>query len=233
METRRELEDFVRPHITSAAEDADVESGAARAFYEYLVSRYRPPADKRLLVFFQCSVRRPFSKSPSHGSLRRAVAAATGYDPAREFARCPVHVVVVSSTLGPVPYELEEVYPASVGRAGVKQLGYGRYARVRPILAERVAGYLRAHGEHYERAAAFTQGRYGEVMADALAEAGGAVPIFPRYGGPKVVRMGSSVPRTYWQKYWIQLCLEVVRWLPAAEQERAAARLRMMQVEYG
>ena len=159
MNARRELEDSLRPHITSPERDADVESPAAQAFYQYLVDQYRPPEDKRLLVFFQCSVRRPFSKSTSHAFMRRAIAVATGYDPRRDFQACPVHVVVLASTLGPAPYELEEVYPANVRSVGVKRFSESRYARARPLLAETIAGYLRAHAEQYQQVAAFTHGR--------------------------------------------------------------------------
>ncbi len=232
MNTRRELEDALRPYTTSPERDADVESPVAQAFYEYLMEQYRPPEDKRLLVFFQCSVRRPFSKSTSHAFMRRAVAVATGYDPRRDSQACPVHVVVLASTLGPVPYELEDVYPANVRSVGVKRFSESRYARARPLLAERIAGYLRAHARHYDEVAAFTHGRYAEVMADARAAAGRSFAIFPVLGGPAVVRMGTSVPRTYWQRHWIQLYFEVVGWLPPAEQARADQRLRALSVVY-
>ncbi len=232
MDTRREWEEAVRPYLTSATEDADIESQAAQACYRYLVSQYRPPAGKRGLVFLQCSVRRPFSKSPSHGALRRAIALATGYDPRRQFGPCPVHVVVVSSTLGPVPYELEDLYPASIGRLGVKQFSDDRYAQVRPVLAERVAGYLRAHGGHYQHIVSFTHGRYGEILADARRAAEASFPILPVEGGPAVPRRGDQPPRTYWQRHWIQLYLEIVSWLPAEEQARAEVRLQQAEVHY-
>ncbi len=207
-------------------------SAPALAFCDYIFSEYAPPPDKRFLVFLQCSVRRPFSKSPSHGSMRRAISVATGFDPARQFENCPVHVVVLASKLGPVPYELEDVYPANVGEGGVKHFGPEHYARVKPILAERMARYITVHGGRYEQAATFTEGRYGEVMAEAAGLAGVELPVLPVPGGPRVIRMGKSRPRTYWAKFWIQLYLEIVGWLDAPQREQAEARLRDLDVHY-
>ncbi|MHC4563015.1 MAG: DUF5591 domain-containing protein, partial [Planctomycetota bacterium] len=108
-------------------------SELVRRFNDFVINRYTPPADKKHLVFFQCSVRRPFSTSPSQASMRRAVQMATGCDPAQrhDFDKCPVHVVVLASLIGPVPYDLEEVYPATVSAGGVKDFGQDDYALVR------------------------------------------------------------------------------------------------------
>jgi len=141
--------------------ELDIESPPSRAFCEFIATRYRPPEDKRLLCLLQCSVRRPFSSSPSHASIRRAIRAATGFEPAAEFAQCPVHVVVVASKVGPVPYELQGCYPANVGAEGVKHFDADRYERVRPILASSVADYLVAHASVYDQAVGFGDGRYG------------------------------------------------------------------------
>jgi hypothetical protein len=212
---------------------ADLFGEAARIFSEYVAEEYRPPADKRLLVFLQCSVGRPFGGTPSHGSMRHAITIATGHDAWREFEACPVHVVVLASEVGPVPYELQDVPPANISSGGVKQFGPERYARARPVLAARLAAYLRAHGGNYDHIATFTQGRYGEVMEDVSRLAGREMAIFPEASGPAIVRMGGSPPRTYWQRYWIQLYLEIVSWLSPRAQAAAAARLEELGVEWG
>ena len=216
----------------SRAEQLDIDSDVVLAFNDFILNRYAPPPEKRFAVFFQCSVRRPFSKSPSHASMRRAVSVATGHDPAREFDACPVHVVVLASRVGPVPYELEEFYPANVRGGGVKHFSPEHYARVGPVLAERMAAYITTHGRHYDHLAAFTQGRYGEVMAEAARIAGADVAIFPHPGGPTVIRMKGRPPRPYWERFWIQLYLEIVSWLPADQRPAAEARLRELEVEY-
>ena len=44
--------------------------------------------------------------------------------------------------------------------------------------------------------------------------------------------MGASKPRTYWAKFWIQLCLEIVGWLDRTGKRQAKRRLKERQVEY-
>lgn len=203
------------------------------AFHRYIIDEYAPPKDKSFLVFFQCSVRRPFSKSPSHAPMRRAIAVATGADPAKEFETCPIHVVVLASRIGPVPYELEDTYPANVGSGGVKHFAPDHYARVRPVLARRMAEYMTSHGERYRQMAAFADGRYAEVLKDAQTLAGIDFPVLPDKQGVAVTCMGTSRPRTYWAKYWIQLYNEIVPWLAPAVQRDAATRLTKLEVEWG
>ena len=213
-------------HVPIKRQDFGIDDPIVRAFHSFIVERYTPPPDKRLLVFFQCSVRRPFSKSPSHSSMRKAIRVATGYDPARQFDDCPVHVVVLASRMGPVPYELEDFYPANVSSGGVKHFSQPYYNQVRPILAQRMADYIDAHGGQYRRIAAFADDRYAQVMRDSARLAHKRFPIFPKRPGERIVRAGKSVPRTYWQKFWIQLCHEVTGWLD--DDDRAAARRRLL-----
>ena len=214
------------------ADNPNIDSEETRAFHCYIINEYSPPTDKRLLVFLQCSVRRPFSSSPSHASMRRAIWVATGLGPSRDFEICPVHVVVLASRIGPVPYELEDVYPANVRSGGVKHFSAEHYARVKPILAQRMAEYITTHRDSYEHIATFTDGRYGEVMKEAGKIAAVDFAILPDERRRAVARMGRSRPRKYWEKYWIQLYLEIVGWLDPAAQSDAEARLREMDVDY-
>ena len=211
--------------------EIDIEGDPATTFHRYIMRDYVPPQGKPFLVFLQCSVRRPFSSSPSHAAMRRAISVATGYDPRHDFDRCPVHVVVLASKVGPVPYELEDVYPANVGGAGVKQFSRADYERIKPILAGRMAGYLIAHGGHYKRIATFTEGRYAEVMVAARQASQAEITILPVSVGPRVVRMGASKPRKYWEKYWVQLCLLLIGWLAPGAATEAEARLQALDVE--
>jgi hypothetical protein len=227
---RRALKALVDPLAAGGPDDPDVHSDAAVAFYDYVTGDYQPPGEKRFLVVLQCSVRRPFSKSPSHASMRRAIAVATGFDPSEDSHTCPVHVVVLASKLGPVPYELEDVHPANVRGGGVKHFSPRYYEQVRPVLASRMAGYLIAHRECYRHVAAFTDGRYGEVMEDVRATGVVDFPILPDAGGPAVTRMGESYPRKYWEKHWIQLYECVTGWLGPAARERAGPRRRERDV---
>jgi len=228
--SHRNLEQTVAQH----PRDLAIDSKAVEAFHRFVIDEYRPPEDKGFLVFFQCSVRRPFSTSPSHGTMRKAITVATGHNPSpsKDFESCPVHVVVLASRIGPVPYELEDTYPANVGGGGVKDFRDDHYFRVKPILAERMAEYITRHGNNYERIATFTSGRYGDVMAAARDLCGRDFPIFPDPDGARITWTGKSKPRKYWDKFWIQLYLEIVDWLTPPAREQAEARLRKMGVQY-
>ena len=92
--------------------------------------------------------------------------------------------------------------------------------------------FFTTHGDNYRRMAAFTSGRYGEVMREAAGIAGVRFPIFPQPDGPRIVHLGGSKPRTYWAKFWIQLYLEIVTWLKPAERQGAQARVEGLGVVY-
>ncbi len=203
---------------------------AAEAWCRFMVEQYRPPAGQSIGLVLQCSVRRPFSKSPSHAPLRRAVRLATGVDPAVDFARCPVHVVVLASHLGPVPYELEAEPPASLRAPGVKQMSDSAYAAARPLLAERLAAYFDRHGRAWQHLVAFCHGRYAKVAELSAALAGRELTILPDPDGPQVRRLADKVPRAYWQRTWIQLCLALLDRLP--EETAAEGRGRLGAVDY-
>ncbi len=73
-------------------------------FLARLLERYRPPPSKEVLLVLPCSKTKPYRASPSH---RRYLGALEGLP---HLAR--LHVVSVTSPLGIVPRELEDVYPA-------------------------------------------------------------------------------------------------------------------------
>jgi hypothetical protein len=67
-------------------------------------------------------------------------------------------------------------------------------------------------------------------MEDAGQLAEVEFPVLPEADGVRITRMGRSFPRTYWQRYWVQLYREVVSWLPPAAQKDADTRLRDLDV---
>jgi archaeosine synthase alpha-subunit len=73
-------------------------------FRARLLERYRPPPSKSVLLLVPCSKTKPYRRSRSH---RRFAGALEGL---RSLER--VHVVSVSSPIGVVPRELEDVPPA-------------------------------------------------------------------------------------------------------------------------
>lgn len=75
-----------------------------RRFRERLLSRYRPPPSKSVLLLVPCSKTKPYRLSRSHRRFASALEGLPGLE--------RVQVVSVSSPLGLVPRELEDVYPA-------------------------------------------------------------------------------------------------------------------------
>ncbi|MFZ0892733.1 MAG: DUF5591 domain-containing protein [Thermoplasmata archaeon] len=73
-------------------------------FRHRLIARYRPPASKRVLLLVPCSRTKPYRKSHSHRRFAQALESVS--------ARERVHWVSVSSPMGLVPRELEDVFPA-------------------------------------------------------------------------------------------------------------------------
>jgi archaeosine synthase alpha-subunit len=75
-----------------------------RRFRERLLDRYRPPPSKSVLLLVPCSRTKPYRKSPSHRRFARALEGLGGLE--------RVHLVSLSSPIGLVPRELEDVPPA-------------------------------------------------------------------------------------------------------------------------
>lgn len=73
-------------------------------FRARFLARYRPPPSKRVLLVLPCSQTKPYRSSPSH---RRVMNALEGVP-----NRARLHVVSVTSPIGLVPRELEDVPPA-------------------------------------------------------------------------------------------------------------------------
>lgn len=68
-----------------------------------LEERYRPPPSKEVLLVLPCSKTKPYRNSPSHRRYWKALEGLPSLE--------RVHVVSVTSPLGVVPRELEDVYP--------------------------------------------------------------------------------------------------------------------------
>jgi archaeosine synthase alpha-subunit len=75
-----------------------------RRYQERFLTRYRPPPSKRVLLIVPCSKTKPYRNSRSHRRFRSAYEELLGAE--------RVHLVSVTSPLGLVPRELEDVPPA-------------------------------------------------------------------------------------------------------------------------
>ncbi len=55
---------------------------------------------------------------------------------------------------------------------------------------------------------------------------------YPYMSAPRVIDLDGSKPRTYWQKFWIQLALQIIGWLDPEQQAAARKRLRKLKVSW-
>ncbi|MFW9798839.1 MAG: DUF5591 domain-containing protein [Candidatus Thorarchaeota archaeon] len=78
-----------------------------RRFRERVVSRYRPPGHKRIILLLPCSARKPYSNSKSHKRFFQAIETALGP------LRFRVAETILTSPLGVIPRELERMPPAA------------------------------------------------------------------------------------------------------------------------
>ncbi len=95
---------------------------------------YRPPQDADILVLLPCSAKKPYKLSQSHRYFARALDDSG--------VRYRIHEVMVTSPLGLVPRELEDLYPANQYDVPVT----GHWSRdEEAIIRKQVAALLEAH----------------------------------------------------------------------------------------
>ncbi|MEM4679171.1 MAG: DUF5591 domain-containing protein, partial [Candidatus Jordarchaeales archaeon] len=99
-------------------------------FRSRVAARYTPPKNVTLVLLLPCSARKPYSRSPSHRLFRKIIT---------ESGVKGVCEGIVTSPLGLVPRELEEVYPAA--HYDVPVTGDWDQEEIR-ITAECIANYL-------------------------------------------------------------------------------------------
>lgn len=105
-------------------------------FRRRLRHAYEPPEGAEVLVLLPCSARKPYKTSKSHRFFQRAL------DDSGIRARC--HEVMVTSPLGVVPRELEEVYPAAQYDVPVT----GAWSRDEQHIIRQQVGSLLAKGRY-------------------------------------------------------------------------------------
>jgi predicted RNA-binding protein len=134
--------------------------------YRYIIETYDvTPRD--IAIFMPCSVRKPYSQSPSHQLIRTIISQVL--DPSR-------YHIIVFGTCGIVPAELEEMYPYAhyhymLGKCKDKKI-LDDFLRIE---TERVAGYLDKTRHVYQYRIGYCIGIFREALIRGSKEAG--VPI--------------------------------------------------------
>jgi predicted RNA-binding protein len=136
------------------------------ASYRFIIDEYEvSPRD--IAIFLPCSVRKPYSTSPSHQLIRMIISQVL--DPSQ-------YHIVIFGTCGIVPSELEEMYPFAHYKY---MLGKCRDDTILQdflrIEIERVAGYLDKTRHVYKYRIGYCLGLFREALIRGSNEAG--VPI--------------------------------------------------------
>jgi archaeosine synthase alpha-subunit len=134
--------------------------------YRYIIDEYEV-APRDIAIFMPCSVRKPYSASPSHQLIRMIISQI--FDP-------PRYHIVIFGTCGIVPAELEEMYPYAHYRY---MLGKCKDETILEdflrIETGRVAGYLDKTRNIYKYRIGYCLGIFREALIRGSKEAG--VPI--------------------------------------------------------
>jgi len=157
-------------------EPGDIISGpsfyhpAFEAAHRFIIKQYMPPT-REICIFLPCSMKKPYSASPSHIVFQEIIRTALPEE------RC--HTVVFG-TCGVVPGELERMYPYAHYRY---MLGKCSSERVRrdflAIETGRLEAYLGKTRTTYQRRVAYCLGSFREAMQEASDRTGIEVVLCP------------------------------------------------------
>ncbi|HDR72693.1 MAG TPA: tRNA-ribosyltransferase [Methanoculleus sp.] len=157
-------------------ESGDIISGpsfyhpAFEAAHRFIIRQYVPPA-RDICIFLPCSMKKPYSQSPSHITFRGIISAVLPDDR---------YHVVVFGTCGVVPGELERMYPYSHYRFMLGRCGSERVRRdFLAIETGRLEAYLEKTAGTYKRRVAYCLGAFREAMRQASDRTGIEVVLCP------------------------------------------------------
>jgi len=134
--------------------------------HERVIRDYKPGRRYRLGLFIPCSYGKPYSQSYIHYFIRKAIA---------PWLRAGLVHEIILTNAGVVPRELEEYWPYVAYDWNPRFETPEVRECYRRVLAERILGYLKAHGGYYEGIAAYL--RWNSDSWAALREAASALGL--------------------------------------------------------
>ncbi|MHA1268928.1 MAG: DUF5591 domain-containing protein [Candidatus Helarchaeota archaeon] len=143
---------------------SDIYCEKVENFFQKILNEYSRYRKKKILILFQCSKTKPYSKSNSHRFFRKAVKLGTGFDPVNDYNKCPVSVVVISSLIGPVPYEFEDEMIAKNYQISINRIPNYQYQEIKEILIERVLKFLKKYGNYFKIIYALVKNNYLDIV---------------------------------------------------------------------
>ncbi len=156
----------------------DVNKKEVQDYYKSILNDFKPNK-KKILLFVQCSKIKPYSNSPSHKYIRKAIKELTGYDPSEFPEKNPIQIIVISSLIGPVPYERETDYIPSHYNFSVNKITKDQYHVIEPILINRISKFLIKIKDNYENIIFFVKNNYRTICEKVREETKGDFIIIP------------------------------------------------------
>ena len=146
----------------------DVEKKEIHDYFESVLNHFQP-IKKKILLFVQCSKIKPYSNSPSHKYIRKAITELTGFDPYDFPEKNPIQIIVISSLIGPVPYENESDYIPSHYNLSVNKITKAQFKEIEPVLIDRISNFLLEIKDNYDKIIFFVKNNY-KIICEKVGE---------------------------------------------------------------
>ncbi|MHA1268930.1 MAG: DUF5591 domain-containing protein [Candidatus Helarchaeota archaeon] len=161
-------------------------------FYINILSSFKSQKNKNVLLIVQCSKTKPYSESLSHRYIRNVIKKITGYDPKNEHDACPIQIIVLSSLLGPVPYECQKDFPALNYSLSINKLNTKEFNYILPILSERLKIFLFKVYNDYDHIIAFVKNNYRKIVENVKKDTNLDINIIPKNKHLHFIREAST-----------------------------------------
>ena len=137
----------------------DVRNDKVSEYFESILEKFIP-VKKHILLFVQCSKIKPYSSSLSHGYIRKSIYELTGYDPIKSPQKVPIQIIVISSLIGPVPYEFENDEIPSNYNLSVNKITKNQFDEIKPVLIKRISEFISRIQQNYTHIVFFVKNNY-------------------------------------------------------------------------
>lgn len=155
----------------------DVNDSEVKEYFQFILENYEPK--KKILLLVQCSKIKPYSESISHSYIRKAISELTGYDPKDNPEKNPLEIIVISSLIGPVPYEFEKDYIPTHYNLSVNKINNSQFEEIKPILVQRLFKFLVKVRESYDHIIFFVKNKYRILAQEVIKKSKMQIPILP------------------------------------------------------
>ncbi|MFX1238251.1 MAG: DUF5591 domain-containing protein, partial [Promethearchaeota archaeon] len=124
-------------------------------FRNRLLKHFKPESDTRIIILLPCSAKKPYSESKSHQKFLKILKKFSNFNSFQE--------IILTSPLGAIPRELEQLYPAS--SYDISVTGYWDEEELQ-IASKMLAGLIEKHEQNIP-VICHLEGQYLEIVSRA------------------------------------------------------------------